>query len=98
MISNAKVIEKCRRFKEIQALEEQLKKEKEQLKKELMNEMKNRGKKELLLDVYKIIYIFTEGTNKFDTKRFEKEHKKMYEAYLTAKSADSEKLLVNVGN
>ena len=93
-MTNKKLIELAKRYKEILAQEAQIKKEKDEIKEILKKEMKNRNLNELLVDVYKITYCeYTQS--KFDTKTFSEEHKKMYEKYLYTQNL--EKLLVNLG-
>ena len=93
-MTNKKLIELAKRYKEILAQEAQIKKEKDEIKEILKKEMKNRNLNELLVDVYKITYCeYTQS--KFDTKAFSEEHKKMYEKYLYTQNL--EKLLVNLG-
>lgn len=92
--TNKKLIELAKRYKEIQAQEAQLKKEKDEIKNILMAEMKERGLEQLLLDAYKILYSKYE-TTKFDTQSFKEEHSKMYNRYTY--TSVQEKVLVNLG-
>lgn len=93
-LTTKKLVELAKRYKEISAQEAQLKKEKDQIKEVLMNEMKTRKEEELIVDVYKIIYSKYD-TTKFDTNTFKQEHSKMYDKYCYTNTC--EKLLVNLG-
>lgn len=93
-LTNKKIVDLAKRFKELAAQGAQIKQEKEEIKELLKQEMRNRNLNELLVDVYKITYSQYTQT-KFDTKSFSEEHKKMYEKYLYTQNL--EKLLVNLG-
>ena len=93
-LTNKQLIELAKRYKQIQAEEAKLGKEKQKIKDLLMNEMKTRNLKELLVDAYKILYS-KYATKSFDSKKFQEEHAKMYEKYLIY--GETEKVLVNLG-
>ena len=105
-VTNKKLLEAAKRYKEICTQEAQLKKEKDELKevlktllKDRLNEdlktaMKDRSLNELILDIYKITYNEFD-VERFDTKSFAEDHKKMYEKYLYIQT--QERLQVNLG-
>lgn len=93
-VTNKKLLEAAKRYKEICTQEAQLKKEKDELKEVLKTAMKDRSLNELLLDIYKITYNEFD-VERFDTKSFAEDHKKMYEKYLYIQT--QERLQVNLG-
>lgn len=93
-VTNKKIVALAKRYKELQAQEAQIKKEKDEIKNILMTEMKDRGLEQLLVDAYKILYSKYE-TVKFDTQSFKEEHSKMYNRYTY--TSVQEKVLVNLG-
>lgn len=89
------VIEKARRFKELDAQIKIMKKEMDEIKEFFMNELKDKELDFLLADVYKICYSKSESLS-FNAKEFQQKYADLYESYKT-KYTESEKIVVNQG-
>ena len=89
------IIEKARRFKQLDAQSKLIKKEMDEIRDFFMNELKDKGLDFLLAGIYKICYSKSESLS-FNAKEFQAKYKDLYESYKT-KLTESEKLVINLG-
>ena len=89
------VIEKARRYKELDAQMKKMKNEMDEIKEFFMNELKDKQLDQLFADIYKICYSKS-GSFSFDSKAFQEKYAKLYESYRT-KYSESEKVVINLG-
>ena len=89
------VIEKAKRYKELDAQMKKMKNEMDEIKEFFMNELKDKQLDQLFADIYKICYSKSESLS-FDAKAFQEKYKDLYESYKT-KYSESEKVVINLG-
>lgn len=89
------IIEKARRYKELDTEMKKMKNEMDEIREFFMNELKDKQLDQLFADIYKICYSKSESLT-FDAKAFQEKYKDLYESYKT-KYSTSEKVVVNLG-
>lgn len=89
------VIEKARRYKELDTQMKLMKKEMDEIKNFFTEELKDKNLDVLFVDIYKVCYSKSESLG-FNAKAFEEKYKDLYNEYKT-KLTVSEKLVINLG-
>jgi predicted phage-related endonuclease len=78
---------------EILRIEKQIKERKEEIKNQILNEMEIKNIKKIETDNYTIIYKEQTEQERFDSIRFKKEHKDIYDEYIKFTTVKSSLLI-----
>lgn len=90
------VLQKVSRYKELDTQYKLIEQEMKQIKKQLMEELKDKNLDQLFVDIYKICYSQAVSVT-FDADSFKKKYNNLYEQYKT-KCVTSERLVINLGS
>lgn len=78
---------------EILRMEKQIKERKEEIKNQILNEMERKNIKKIETDNYTITYKEQTEQERFDSLKFKKEHKDMYDEYIKFTTVKSSLLI-----
>lgn len=78
---------------EILRVEKQIKERKEEIKNQILNEMERKNIKKIETDNYTITYKEQTEQERFDSLKFKKEHKDMYDEYIKFTTVKSSLLI-----
>lgn len=90
------IIQKVSRYKELDTQLKLIEQEMKQIRKQLMEELKDKNLDQLFVDIYKVCYSQSVSVS-FDSDAFKKKYNNLYEQYKT-KCTTSERLVINLGN